>query len=110
MKEPASSSRKIQLARKWSPEDERRVRQTMRKVADDLTERAQLLRSFCRETETKLSNGPALFCDVSNCPYRRRFKEVLSQTVEELEKTKRSFKSKQVEALRKKLCRILAET
>jgi hypothetical protein len=110
MKEPASSSKRIELARKWSPEEEEKLRQVMNKIADDLTERAQLLRSFCREIDTGLVYNPVHFCDVNNCPYRKRLKLVLSQTIEELEKTKRSFKSKQLEALRKKLCRILTET
>jgi hypothetical protein len=110
MKEFASSSRRIQLAGKWSPEDERRLRQVMRRLADDLTEKAQLLRSFCSETGAEgVFNDPVLFCDENNCPYRRRFKKVLADAVEELEKTRRSFKSKQLEALRKRLCKELVQ-
>ena len=50
MTELASSSMRIQPAGKWSPEDERRLRQVIHRLADDLTEKAQLLRSFCSET------------------------------------------------------------
>jgi len=108
MKELASFSTRIQLAGKWSPEDERRLRQVMRRLADDLAEKAQLLRSFCsRNSSEAVFDHPVLSCDGNNCPYRRRFKKVLADTVEELEKTRKSFKSKQLEALRKRLCKEL---
>jgi hypothetical protein len=104
----ASSSTKMQLAGKWSPEDERQLRQILRKLADDLIVRAQILRDFCSENCPEgVFNDPVLFCDENNCPYRRRFKKILADTVEELEKSKRSFKSKQLEALRKRLCKEL---
>jgi len=110
MKELVSSSTRIQLAGKWSLEDERRLSQVIRRLADDLTEKAQLLRSFCSETSAEgVFNHPVLFCDENNCPYRKRFKKVLADTVEELEKTRRSFKSKGLEALRKKLCKELLQ-
>lgn len=108
MKELKSYSTRIQLAGDGSPEDERRRRQVMHRLADDLTEKAQLLRSLCSENCAEgVFNHPVLFCDENNCPYRRRFRKVLADTVEELEKTRRSFKSKQLEALRKRLCKEL---
>jgi hypothetical protein len=108
MKEHAPFSTRIQPARKWSPEDERRLGQIMQKLADDLTEKAQLLRSLCSETGAKGGfNHPVLFCDENNCPYRKQFKKIISDTIEELEKSRKSFKSKQLEALRKRLCQEL---
>ena len=104
----ASSSTTIQLARKWSPEEERRLWQVMQKLADDLTEKAQLLRSLCSATGAKGGfNNPVLFCDENNCPYQKQFKKIISDIIEELEKSRRSFKSKQLEALRKRLCQEL---
>ena len=108
MTEFASSSTRLKLAGERSPEDERQIRQTLRKLADDLVEKSQILRDFCSENCPEgVLNGPVLFCDENNCPYRRRFKKILADTVEELEKSKRSFKSKQLEALRKRLCQEL---
>jgi hypothetical protein len=108
MTELASSSTRIKLAGERSPEDERQLRQILRKLADDLVEKSQILRDFCSENCPEgVFNGPVLFCDENNCPYRRRFKKILADTVEELEKSKRSFKSKQLEALRKRLCQEL---
>jgi hypothetical protein len=108
MTEHAPFSTRIQPARKWSPEDERRLGQIMQRLADDLIEKAQLLKNFCSERRAEGDlNHPVLFCDQNNCPYRKRFKKIISDTVEELEKTKKSFKSKRLEALRKKLCKEL---
>jgi uncharacterized membrane protein len=45
----ASSSTRIKLAGERSPEDERQLRQILRKLADDLIEKAQILRDFCSE-------------------------------------------------------------
>ena len=104
----ASSSTRIKLAGQKSPEDERQLRLILGKLADDLFEKAQILRDFCSENCLEsVFNGQVLFCDENNCPYRRRFKKVLADTIEELEKSKRSFKSKQLEALRKRLCQEL---
>jgi hypothetical protein len=53
MTELASASTRIQPAGKWSPEDERRLWQVMQKIADDLTEKSQLLRSLFSETSAE---------------------------------------------------------
>lgn len=45
-----------------------------------------------------------------SCPSRRALQRVLVETIEALEQTRRSFKSRQIETLRKKLTRILLET
>ena len=67
MTELASSSTRIQLAGKWSPEDEGRLLQVMHKLADDLTEKAQLIRSLCSETGAKGGfNNPVFFGDENN--------------------------------------------
>ena len=46
---------------------------------------------------------------VSTCPHKRKLKEVLLESIQVLEESKKAFKSKQLETLRKKLTRILAE-
>jgi hypothetical protein len=48
-------------------------------------------------------------CFCQDCPYRRRFKETLINTIETLEETRRSFKSKKIEVLRRELTSILSE-
>ena len=49
---------------------------------------------------------PGLLLD---CPHRRRLRETLKETIEILEDTRRAFKSKRLEALRKKLIGVLTE-
>ena len=44
-----------------------------------------------------------------DCPHRRRLRETLKETIEILEDTRRAFKSKRLEALRKKLIGVLTE-
>lgn len=51
--------------------------------------------------------GDMYFCH--DCPYKRRFKETLINTIETLEGTRRSFKSKKIEVLRRQLTSILSE-
>ena len=43
------------------------------------------------------------------CPHERCLRTTLLETIEALEESRKAFKSKQLEALRKKLLRILAE-
>lgn len=43
------------------------------------------------------------------CPHRKRLQRVIVETVEVLEKTKKSFKSKQLKRLREKLMRELKQ-
>jgi len=53
---------------------------------------------------------PILSHCVSTCPNKHRLKEVLLETIQVLEESRKAFKSKQLEALRKKLIEVLAET
>lgn len=55
------------------------------------------------------SDAPVLRQCVSACPYKQRLKETLLETIHVLEESKKAFKSKQLEALRKKLIKVLAE-
>lgn len=71
-----------------------------------LDEHCCLLKSF-REG----GDAPVLSqCVLASCPYKRRLKETLLEAIQVLEESRKAFKSKQLEALRKKLIRVLAET
>ena len=48
-------------------------------------------------------------CLLLDCPHRRKLRAVLLEAIETLEGTRRAFKSKQLETLRKKLLSVLAE-
>ena len=63
------------------------------------------LRAHRRKLEdlTGRDSEAALEHDPGDCPHRRKLRQVIVETVEVLEKTKKSFKSKQLKRLREKL-------
>lgn len=85
------------------------VERVIRQVSADLTYKAQILRELCELPEMNSTKSDFSLCSPFGCHHRLRLKEILLYTVEELEKTKAAFKSKQLEVLRKNLCKILSE-
>ena len=49
-------------------------------------------------------------CIFSGCPHKKKLKDVLTEVIGILEDTKKAFKSKRLEMLRKKLIQTLAES
>lgn len=49
-------------------------------------------------------------CNVGACGHNRLLKTILLEVVETLENSRKAFKSKELEVLRKKLIKVLAET
>lgn len=49
------------------------------------------------------------YCSIIDCPIRLVFRQTLYKTIKDLEVTKRSFKSKELENLRKNLEEVLLE-
>jgi hypothetical protein len=52
---------------------------------------------------------PVDLCPLVDCPHRRLLCQVLTETIDVLEETKRAFKSKKLEGLRRRLMDILRE-
>jgi putative ribosome biogenesis GTPase RsgA len=48
-------------------------------------------------------------CHLSDCPHRHELKNTLLEAISVLEETRKAFKSKQLETLRKKMIQVLAE-
>lgn len=48
-------------------------------------------------------------CHLADCPHRHELKSILLEAISVLEETRKAFKSKQLEALRKKMIRVLAQ-
>ena len=48
-------------------------------------------------------------CFLLDCPHKRKLKETLADAIVVLEESRKAFKSRQLEALRKKLIGVLAE-
>lgn len=49
-------------------------------------------------------------CLPTDCPDKNRLKEAVREAIEVLEESRKAFKSKRLEALRKKLTQVLIET
>jgi len=57
-----------------------------------------------------IKNGCSFdLCSLVDCPHKRLLRQALTETIEVLEETKKAFKSKQLEVLRKKLMGVLKE-
>jgi hypothetical protein len=48
-------------------------------------------------------------CIFAECPHKKRLRDVLTEAIRILEDTRKAFKSKRLEVLRKKLIQVLAE-
>jgi len=57
----------------------------------------------------KKSQNSLDVCLLFDCPHRKRLKETIKETVVILEETRKSFKSKTLENLRKRLLQVLLE-
>ena len=68
-----------------------------------LKEHKELLEAVTREN----SEGIVTQCEM-DCPHRQELAQTLLEAIEILEETKKAFKSKQLEMLRKKLIQVLA--
>ena len=85
--------------------------------SDDLYRSALALRELIEQHCARLArmcgagagDGRPFACPFANCPHRRRFRCVLREVIEELEESRKKFKSRQLEQLRKRLLALLAE-
>lgn len=77
----------------------------------DLHQRVDMQHHVLLSILGQLKEGcPVDLCPLMDCPYRRLLRQVLSETIEVLEETKKAFKSKRLEGLRKRLMHVLTET
>lgn len=65
----------------------------------------RLLKALLGEEAIKAKLEKCVFVD---CPHKHKLKKTLIDTIQVLEETRKAFKSKRLEALRKKLIGILA--
>jgi hypothetical protein len=80
-------------------------------LAKNLGELQALLKDHeCILTQLKEGDEePVLHRCVSGCPYKHKMKEALLEAIQVLDDSRKVFKSKQLEALRKRLIEVLAE-
>jgi len=79
---------------------------------EDLHKRIDMQRHILKTVIEKKINRAEICpdCIFSDCPHKKKIKEVLAETIEVLEDTRKAFKSKSLEMLRKRLMQVLAES
>jgi hypothetical protein len=82
----------------------------LKRSAEELRARAEAHQRLL-ERAVEGSGGSALSegCALADCPHRRTLRQTLLDAVRVLEDTRKAFKSKRLEVLRKKLIGVLAE-
>ncbi len=80
------------------------------RIAEELHERVDHQRHVLRRllADNADSRDRQLYCPLVNCTRLSRLQEALRETIEVLEETRSSFKSKRLEVMRRKLIDILA--
>jgi len=77
----------------------------------DLHDRVDMQQSVLLTVLGKIKSPPPMdSCSTPDCQHKKLFYRVLLETIEALEETKKSFKSKRLEELRKRLTDLLKET
>jgi phosphate uptake regulator len=82
------------------------LRASARELQQRAEEHQRLIAAAIEENDVKRALDA---CNLSDCPHRRELKQMLLEAVCVLEDTRKAFKSRQLEALRKKMIRVLAE-
>jgi hypothetical protein len=86
------------------------VEQALIQSAENLKRQcSEHCRLLCTTTSKGLVAGKRKKDICADCPYKHKFKETIASTIRKLENTRKSFKSKQIELLRKELTAILAQ-
>lgn len=80
-------------------------------VADQLTERIEQQRKvLLRVLDERRANGQSVdYCPLVECGPRQRYRTAVMDAIEVIEESRRSFKSKHLEELRKRLGNLLAD-
>lgn len=77
----------------------------------DLHNRVDMQQSVLLTVLGRIESPPPMApCSTPDCQHKKLFHRVLLETIEVLEETKKSFKSKRLEELRKRLTEVLKET
>ncbi|MHC4479692.1 MAG: hypothetical protein ACYS1C_01785 [Planctomycetota bacterium] len=82
------------------------IEKSVEKLKACLEQHRRLLRSLMQNEEDDVA---LLRCPELACPHERMLRRTLLEAIEVLEQTRKSFKSRQLEQLRKQLMRVLAE-
>lgn len=86
------------------------LEQSLSRSAEELRHVWENLFRLAASTDSSLGSAVALEeCANAHCSCRKQFRATLAEVIDVLDDTRRSFKSKQLAELRKKLMHMLAE-
>jgi hypothetical protein len=83
------------------------LERSLAELQDRLERQRALVRALAPELEGIPASG---VCPLIHCPRSDKLRRAVVEAVEVLEQTRRSFKSRQLESLRRELMAVLAET
>jgi len=87
------------------------LKKLIERSTQDLHQRVDMQQQVLLSILGQIKDGcPNNLCALMDCPHRRRLRQVLAETIEVLEETKKAFKSKRLESLRKRLTEVLLNT
>jgi transposase len=87
------------------------LKKLIERSTQDLHHRVDMQQHVLLSILGQLKDGcPVDLCALEDCPHRKQLRQVLAETIEILEETKKAFKSKRLEGLRKRLMHVLTET
>jgi hypothetical protein len=87
------------------------LKEYVSEMSRELTERLAHLQSVVERVaaENEAAGHPIEFCPLVDCRARRRYRVAVQEAVKVLDETRRSFKSRQLEELRRMLEAVLIE-
>jgi hypothetical protein len=87
------------------------LREYVNNISREMTDRLSHLQAVVERVtaENEAAGPPIEFCPLVDCRARRRYRHAVEEAVEVLDETRRSFKSRQLEELRRMLEAVLIE-
>jgi hypothetical protein len=93
-------------ARGKNPEVLKLIERSTQDLHDRVNAQQHLVLTILGQMKT---GCPLDLCSVADCPHRRLLREILGETIDVLEQTKKAFKSTKLEHLRRRLLEVLRE-
>jgi len=87
------------------------LKKLIERNTQDLHHRVDMQQHVLLSILGQIKDGcPNNLCALVDCPHKKLLRQVLVETIEVLEETKKAFKSKRLESLRKRLTVVLLDT
>jgi hypothetical protein len=110
-KNPEVSPLSIKQKRVPAQSNKYHLKKLIERSTQDLHHRVDMQQHLMLTILGEMKNEcPVDLCSLMDFPHRKMLRQVLMETIKVLEETKKAFKSKRLEGLRKRLIDVLMET